>query len=164
VSTSWLVSRLERPAEVLARQRGACLETDLEGDGFLHADHVRIEQAVLILIDNAARHSGQGACIRLASGVHNGELALIVDDEGTGIPPEELPLIFDRFYRVRDRRGRKKSGSGLGLAIARSIVEAHGGSISAESKVGAGTTMTIRLPLATLVSPEAQPLAVGVPG
>jgi signal transduction histidine kinase len=147
VSAQWLASRLERPAEVLARQRGSCLESDFQGDGFLQADHVRIEQAVLILVDNAARHSEAGVCIRLLSRVRDNTLELIVADRGTGIPADELPMIFDRFYRVRDRRGRKKTGSGLGLAIARSIVEAHGGSISAESNVGAGTTMTIRLPL-----------------
>lgn len=154
VSAKWLLSRLERPAEVLARQRGSCLETDLQGDGFLELDHARIEQAVLILIDNAARHSANAACVQLSSRVQRGDLALTVVDHGPGIAPEELPLIFDRFYRVKERRGRKKDGSGLGLAIAKTIVEAHGGTLTAESTLGVGTTMTIRLPLAAFSAPE----------
>lgn len=149
VSARWLASRLERPAEVLARQHGSCVTTDFQGDGLLQADHARLEQAALILVDNAARHSAREACVSLTARVEQGELSLVVADRGAGIPADELPLIFDRFYRVRDRSGRKKTGSGLGLAIARTIVEAHGGSITAESKVGVGTTMTIRLPLVT---------------
>ncbi|MDQ3695080.1 MAG: HAMP domain-containing histidine kinase [Chloroflexota bacterium] len=149
VSARWLTSRMERPAEVLARQRGSCLETDFQGDGFLELDQARIEQAVQILVDNAARYNSPDACIRLSSRVRADELSIIVADKGSGIPSEELPLIFDRFYRVRNRRERKKNGSGLGLAIAKTIVEAHHGSISAESRVGSGTTMTIRLPLAS---------------
>lgn len=150
VSAKWLLSRLERPAEVLAHQRGSCLETSFQGDGFLELDHARIEQAVLILVDNAARHSHQDTCIHFAARIQRGELALTVADQGAGIAPDELPLIFDRFYRVKERRGRKKNGSGLGLAIAKTIVEAHGGTITAGSKLGLGTTMTIHLPLAAL--------------
>jgi two-component system sensor histidine kinase VicK len=148
VSIRWLVSRLERPAEVLARQRGSCLEIDFQGDGFVELDQARIEQAVLILVDNAARYNSPGACVRLSSRIKSGELEICVADSGAGISPDELPMIFDRFYRVRERRTRKQNGSGLGLAIAKTIVEAHGGSISAESRIGTGTTMTIRLPLA----------------
>ena len=70
-----------------------------------------------------------------------------VADSGSGITPEELPLIFDRFYQVKNRRSRKKGASGLGLSIARTIVAAHGGSITAESQLGEGTRMTIRLPM-----------------
>ena len=154
ISAKWLLSRLERPAEVLARQRGSCLETDLQGDGFLELDHARIEQAVLILIDNAARHSANAACVQFSSRIHRGELVMTVIDRGPGIPPEELPLIFDRFYRVKERRGRKKDGSGLGLAIAKTIVEAHNGTMTAESKLGVGTTMSIRLPLAAFSAAE----------
>jgi signal transduction histidine kinase len=156
VSGRWLVSRLERPADVLARQRGACVETNFHGDGLLEVDHGRIEQALLILIDNAARYTEQGTCIRFSSRVENGEFLLEVTDDGPGISAEDLSMIFDRFYRARNRRGRKKTGSGLGLAIAKTIVEAHGGSIAAESTLGAGTTMTIRLPLASLTVTEAE--------
>jgi signal transduction histidine kinase len=105
------------------------------------------------MVDNAARHSPTGSCVSLASRVEGGYLTIEVADSGPGIHPEELPHIFDRFYQVKNRRSRKKGGAGLGLSIARTIVAAHGGGITAESTLGAGTRMTIRLPLAA--PPEA---------
>ena len=147
VSARWLMGRLVRPAEVLARQRGSCLETSVAGDGYLELDPSRIEQVVQILVDNAARHSPPGACIELRSRIVNQELEIAVSDQGEGIPADQLTLIFDRFHRVGAGRRRAKGGAGLGLAIAKSIVEAHRGSIHAESRVGAGTTMIIRLPV-----------------
>ncbi|HEX2282850.1 MAG TPA: ATP-binding protein [Thermomicrobiales bacterium] len=147
VPARWLVTRLIEPAEMLARQRAACLTTEIDGEGFLEVDPERIEQAVLILIDNAARHSPPDSCVTLSSWIESEQLAIEVADSGPGITPEELPLIFDRFYQIKNRRSRKKGGSGLGLSIARTIVAAHGGSITAESHLGQGTRMTIRLPL-----------------
>jgi two-component system sensor histidine kinase BaeS len=147
VPARWLVSRLVAPAEMLARQREACLTADVGGEGYLEADPERIEQAVMILIDNAARHSPPRACVSLSSRVENGHFAIAVADSGPGIAPDELPMIFDRFYQVKNRRSRKKGGGGLGLSIARTIVAAHGGSIAAESAPGEGTRMTIRFPL-----------------
>ncbi len=152
VPARWLVSRLIKPAEMLARQRSACFTTEIDGEGFLEVDPERIEQAVLILIDNAARHSPPDQCVTLSSWIEREQLAIKVADSGTGITPDELPLIFDRFYQIKNRRSRKKGGSGLGLSIARTIVAAHGGSITAESQLGHGTRMTIRLPLSP--SPE----------
>jgi signal transduction histidine kinase len=153
VPARWLVSRLVKPAGVLARQRASCLSDQIGGEGYLDVDPERIEQAVLILVDNAARHSPTGSCVSLASRVEGGYLTIEVADSGPGIHPEELPHIFDRFYQVKNRRSRKKGGAGLGLSIARTIVAAHGGGITAESTLGAGTRMTIRLPLAA--PPEA---------
>lgn len=147
VPARWLVTQLVKPAEMLARQRGGCLTTEIGGEGFMEVDPERIEQAILILVDNAARHSGPHNCVTLLSRVERHHLAIEVADAGSGISPEELPLIFDRFYQVKNRRSRKRGGSGLGLSIASTIVNAHGGSITAESRPGEGTRMTIRLPL-----------------
>jgi two-component system, OmpR family, sensor histidine kinase VicK len=147
VPARWLVSRLIEPAEMLARQRSACLTTEIDGEGFLEVDPERIEQAILILIDNAARHSPPDQCVRLSSWVERQQLTVEVTDSGPGIVPDELPLIFDRFYQIKNRRSRKKGGSGLGLSIARTIIAAHGGNITAESQIGEGTRMTIRLPM-----------------
>jgi two-component system sensor histidine kinase VicK len=149
VPARWLVSRLVKPARMLAQQRSSCLSEQIDGEGYLDVDPERIEQAVLVLIDNAARHSPPGACVLLASRIDGHDFVIEVADKGPGISPQELPLIFDRFYQVRNRRTRKWGGSGLGLSIARTIVAAHGGSIMAESRLGEGTQMTIRLPLST---------------
>jgi signal transduction histidine kinase len=148
VPARWLVSRMVKPADMLARQRGSCLSDQIGGEGYLEVDPERIEQAVLILVDNAARHSPTGSCATLASRVDGGYLVIEVADSGSGITPDALPYIFDRFYQVKNRRSRKKGGAGLGLSIARTIVAAHGGSVTAESELGQGTRMTIRLPLA----------------
>lgn len=149
----WLATRLVKPAEMLAQQHAGCLTAKIGGEGYLDVDPARIEQAVLALVDNAARYGPPDVCVELASYVDNGAFAIAVSDRGAGISPEELPLIFDRFYQVKNRRTRKWGASGLGLPIARSIVAAHGGSISSESSLGEGTTMTIRLPMAS--PPEA---------
>ncbi len=161
VPARWLVSRLVKTGEMLARQHDSCLAHEIAGEGYLDVDPERIEQAILILIDNAARHSPAGACVTLASRVEGQWLTVAVADTGAGITPEELPLIFDRFYQLKNRRSRKKSGSGLGLSIARSIVAAHGGSIVAESRLGEGTRMMIRLPMA--LPPDMTERPPGVP-
>ncbi len=158
VPARWLVSRLVKPAGVLARQRASCLSDQIGGEGYLEVDPERIEQAVLILVDNAARHSPTGSCVSLTSRVEGRFLALVVADSGPGIVPEELPYIFDRFYQVQNRRSRKMGGAGLGLSIAHTIVAAHGGGITAESTLGEGTRMTIRLPLATPPETTVEPV------
>ena len=160
-----LLSGLTEPATMLAQQHGASLLVDLEGDGELHADAERIEQAVLILVDNAVKYAAGNGPITLNSAIRSDTLAISVSDTGPGISEEELPLIFERFHRVDKTRSRKLGGAGLGLAIARSIVEAHGGRITAESRLGQGTTMTIVLPLntgdATIRTPRQRPAGVG---
>lgn len=135
-------------AEMFMQERGASFKVDLHGQGTLNADRGRIEQAILILIDNAAKYSPLESVVSLFSTVRSGELVIEVADQGPGIPEEDLPHIFERFYRVDKTRTRKRGGTGLGLSIARTIVEAHGGNIEAHSRVGEGTRMVIRLPLA----------------
>ncbi|HMA22823.1 MAG TPA: ATP-binding protein, partial [Gemmatimonadaceae bacterium] len=79
-----------------------------------------------------------------------------VCDTGAGIPPEQLPRIFDKFYQADNQRAARAAGSGLGLAIAKQIVEAHGGTISCESTLGVGTTFSIRLPTRVTRRPTVQ--------
>lgn len=114
----------------------------------MEVDSGRFERAVLILVDNAARHSPPDRWMVLAARTESGQLTIEVAAGGSGVPPEELPFNFDRFKQVRNRRNRKKEGSGLGFP-SRTIVTAHGGTIDAANEPGAGTRMTIRLPLAT---------------
>jgi two-component system sensor histidine kinase VicK len=146
-------------AEVLARERGATFEAALDGEGWLQIDPARIEQAVLILVDNSAKYSPSGGLISLSSWSDRRELHIQVSDRGPGIPEADLPHIFERFYRVDKVRGRKQGGAGLGLSIAKTTAEAHGGRIEATSHVGQGTRMTIHLPLFEASAADKQPLA-----
>ena len=114
-------------------------------------DRARLERVVSNLVSNAIKFSPEGGPISL---VVRGEdrdgqswVALEVHDRGVGIPPDDLPRIFERFYRASNVAGAIE-GTGLGLAGARQIVELHGGEIGAASDLGQGTTLTIRLPLA----------------
>ena len=141
--------------EVLARERGVAFESELlAGEGQLRVDPARIEQAVLILVDNAAKY-GHGGLVKLSSERDSsGQLCIKVEDRGPGIPSEELPHVFERFYRVDKTRTRQgdgeelgQGGTGLGLPIARTIVQAHGGRIEVVSQPGEGTKGSLYLPL-----------------
>ena len=109
-------------------------------------DSMRMAQALGNLVANALRHTPHGGTITLAARQTDESVTLDVQDTGVGIAPDELPNIFERFYRSDPSRQSDTGESGLGLAITRSIVEAHGGTISADSTLGVGTTITIRLP------------------
>jgi signal transduction histidine kinase len=115
-------------------------------DGVLDADPDRLTQVLRNLVRNAVDHTGPDDRIDVAAQAHDGRLAITVSDCGPGIDAEHLEHIFERFYRAEDSRSRDSGGSGLGLAIARTIVEAHGGRIWAQSRVGKGTSMHLELP------------------
>jgi CheY-like chemotaxis protein len=108
------LAELTERAKALVRERGAKLETDLSGGGEIEMDQGRVEQAVLIFVDNAAKYGAPGGTINLSSETRAGELRVTVADEGPGIPKVELPRIFERFYRMDKTRSRKRGGSGLG--------------------------------------------------
>ncbi|HEY3120797.1 MAG TPA: HAMP domain-containing sensor histidine kinase [Vicinamibacteria bacterium] len=105
-------------------------------------DPLRIREVLSNLLSNALRHTPRGGAVLLAAGTRDGGIEVRVTDTGPGIAPEELPRIFDRFYK-----GRASRGSGLGLTIARNLVVAHGGGIRAESGVGQGTAIIVTLPI-----------------
>jgi signal transduction histidine kinase len=115
-------------------------------DGTLEADPDRITQVLRNLVRNAVAHTKRGERIAVLARAHDGQLDLSVNDTGPGIPPDELDRIFERFHRVDGTRSTDRGGSGLGLAIARAIVDAHGGTIRAESVPGHGATLRINLP------------------
>lgn len=117
-----------------ADQAGVCGDAD------------RLKQLLINLIDNAIKHTPAGGCVTLAVYVEADQVRVSVADTGAGISPEDLPHVFDRFYRAK---GQNRKGSGLGLAIAKWIAEAHGGTLTVESKPGMGSTFTLRLPLDT---------------
>ena len=122
-------------------------------------DWMMLRQAIVNLLDNAIKHSPPGATVTLASQAQGEQMEISVSDQGEGISAEQLPHVFDRFYRVDAARSRQnetvRSGFGLGLAIARWAVEAHGGHIAAESTPGKGSVFRIALPRErTLLHPE----------
>jgi len=129
-----------------ARATGTSLEIDIEpGTDVINVDRTAIEQILINLVENALRYTARG---RIAIETHRqaGGVALSVTDTGSGIPPEHLPRIFERFYRADSGRSREAGGTGLGLAIVKHLVDAHGGSVDAESMPGGGTTIRLFFP------------------
>ncbi|GAP10030.1 signal transduction histidine kinase [Bellilinea caldifistulae] len=115
----------------------------------VRGDRDRLKQVILNLVANAINYTPAGGEVRLSLSRQGGQSCLMVEDTGPGIPPEDLPHIFDRFYRGDPSRKRtENSGFGLGLSIAKWIVDHHGGQIEVESQVGKGTRFTVWLPLA----------------
>ena len=131
----------------LAAAKSIELKTDLDASLNLSGDEPRIKQVVGILLDNAIRHTSEGGKISILLQKMNRIAQLTITDTGEGIPCEHLPKIFDRFYQVDP--ARNKGGAGLGLAIAKCIVEMHAGKIQVVSKVGAGSSFFVQLPLTT---------------
>lgn len=113
----------------------------------LLGDADRLKQLILNLVDNAVKYTPAGGEVYVSLTKNGGFAQLTVRDTGIGIPEEDIPFIFDRFYRVDKARTRAHGGSGLGLSIARWIVEVHDGDIEVTSQVGEGTTFIVRLPL-----------------
>jgi signal transduction histidine kinase len=107
-----------------------------------------LERVVSIFLDNAIKFSPDGGDIYVAAGVTEDEIWVRVEDQGVGIPPEAMPRLFRRFFRLDEVNGRLFSGAGLGLSIARQVVEQHGGKIDVESQLGEGSRFTFFLPLA----------------
>jgi signal transduction histidine kinase len=110
-------------------------------------DADRLKQLLLNLVENAVKYTPPGGEVTLSLSKKEGWVYFEVSDTGIGIPPENLPHVFDRFYRVDKARTRAQGGSGLGLSIAKWVAQAHGGAIRVSSQVGEGTTFSVTLPL-----------------
>jgi two-component system sensor histidine kinase BaeS len=132
-----------------ASSTGSELVLAATGDVVAEVDPVRLRQALGNLVANAVQYSGDGATVlvRVSLDAATDEVVLAVRDDGPGIEPEHLEHLFDRFYRTDTSRTRSTGGSGLGLAITKHLVEAHEGTVTVSSMVGAGSTFTIRLPV-----------------
>lgn len=113
----------------------------------VHGDHERIRQALVNLVSNAVKYSPEGGTVRIGGWAEGDVAVCYVSDQGVGIAPEEHEAIFRRFYRVDNRLARETQGSGLGLFLTRAVIEAHGGRIYVESKVGQGSRFVFTLPL-----------------
>jgi two-component system sensor histidine kinase BaeS len=118
----------------------------LAGPGLtLTADPIRLRQAVGNLVTNAIRHTPAGGRITIGARTDGPQAVIDVTDTGAGLAPEQVPLVFERFWRAEKSRSRQTGGSGLGLSIVRKLAEAHGGTASVTSTLGAGSTFTLRL-------------------
>ena len=115
----------------------------------LTADRERIEQVIINVLSNAIKYTPDGGKIELSARQLDGGVEMTVSDNGIGIPDEDIPHLFERFYRVEKSRTSETGGTGLGLAIAKEITEAHGGRITVKSKLGEGTSVTVFLPAQT---------------
>lgn len=142
-----LVTRLVETLAPLARRNRqieliCALPADLP---LVQADRGRLEQVLLNLVQNALRHTPTGGIIAIEGTASVNNVALSVADTGEGIAPEELPLVFERFYRSDQSRARETGGAGLGLALARELAHAMGGEINATSDLGRGSRFTVML-------------------
>ena len=145
VTIGAIVDQAEEMARPLATERSVALEGSANDRATrLRCDRARIQQVLGNLLGNAVKFTKPGGRVVLEASIENGVATFRVRDTGPGIPPERLPLIFEQFWQgdSKDRRG-----VGLGLAIAKALVEAHGGAITVESRVGEGTTFSFTLPV-----------------
>lgn len=133
--------------QIEAKNKGHVLECHVIGDiPHIKGDKDRLEQVIVNIISNAIKYTQEGGTISVYIGKTYNEVYMKVVDTGVGIPEEDIPRIFERFYRVDKARSREMGGTGLGLSIAKEIIEAHGGNISISSKHGSGTEVLIKLP------------------
>jgi len=131
----------------LARENGIELECSVKDNCDIHGDATKLQQVFYNIIDNAIKYTHRGGNVRVDV-LRNGRRATVkVSDTGVGIPENDLPHIFERFYRVDKARSRETGGTGLGLSIVKQIVLLHGGLIDAASKEGEGTVFTVELPI-----------------
>lgn len=145
VALAEVIARATQQVEPARSKMSTVITSTVAGQQVL-GDPQRLEELLVILLDNAIKYSNKKAQVTLAAKKHGRTLSLTVRDNGNGITSTDLPHIFDRFYRAdASRSTRNIDGHGLGLSIARQIVEAHGGQITATSKVGQGTTFTVKL-------------------
>jgi len=145
-----LVTQVMSEIDVARPDRGVAVSSDIPDDlPPAMVDRERVHQVLFNLIDNAVRYTPPGGAVTVTAHRLNGSVEVEVHDNGVGIPAEHLPRLFERFYRVDTSRSRADDGgTGIGLAIARSVVEAHGGHIHADSAPGEGSTFTFELPVA----------------
>ena len=135
------------PYESVAFEQGVTLNSSIAPNLFILGDSGRLQQLIVILLDNACKYAGEHGVVTLTLEQVQSKARLTVNNTGALIPMDQLEQIFERFYRLDQSRVRKTEGYGLGLSIAKTIVEAHGGKIAATSSVGAGTSFIVTLPL-----------------
>jgi heavy metal sensor kinase len=146
VDLSKLITNLSTDVEILCQEKGLSFQLGQTQDLVVKGDEARLRELFMNLLDNAIRYTPAPGTVSV-SFRREGQMAVVaIMDTGIGIPAEDIPFIFERFYRVGKSRSRTEGGSGLGLAICQHIAEVHGGKIEVESQVGAGSTFSVWLP------------------
>ncbi|WP_026689437.1 ATP-binding protein [Alteribacter aurantiacus] len=147
VDTTDLSKRIVRKFSGIAKEHRVQLKEQIDSvKSSLYVDPDRIEQVLTNLIDNAIRHTPENGEVTLRLAEEETGITMDVIDTGSGIPEEDLPFVFERFYKADKARTRGRAGTGLGLAIVKNLVEAHKGKVSVHSKLNEGTTFTVYLP------------------
>jgi len=148
-----LLEKVCGDAKVIAHGRNVDVDYVNGAHDIVRGDPARLRQLFLVLLDNAVRYSKSKGAVRVEVGGGGGEVRVRVSDRGIGIPPEELDGIFERFRRGGNASAMNEEGLGLGLPVAKAIVEAHGGRIEMDSRLGEGTTVTVALPASVPETP-----------
>ena len=146
VNLDELLAEVSADVKLLASEKGLQFELGPRRNLTLRADRLKLRQLFISILENAVHYTPSGGSVSLSVIEKDGMAIVAISDTGIGIPPEHLPHIFERFYRVDQTHSRGDTGTGLGLSIAKSIAEAHGGRMEAESEVGKGTTFSVILP------------------
>jgi signal transduction histidine kinase len=155
VNVAFLLEEICEECAILAESQNVALSVSAEPIS-LRGDCDKLKEVILNILANALQHTPVGGAIRLTARIREGEAEIAIADTGVGIAAEDLPHVFERFYRAHDDgradalRDAPSHGMGLGLYICRQIVEAHGGTIAVKSALGKGSRFTVRLPLAGL--------------
>ncbi len=145
-----------------ANEKNLALTAEVPADlPAVHGDPDMLTQVLINLVDNAVKYTPAGGKVTVLAGVTGGDVRVSVTDTGIGIPPESLPRIFERFYRVDKARSRELGGTGMGLAIVKHIIRAHGGKTYVESAVGKGSTFSFTLPVEERGRGAAEGMAAG---
>lgn len=142
-----LTSSTTEQMRLLAEDKDIALRCEAEQQVRVEGDRARLKQVIVNLVDNAIKYTPAGGLVGVKVCATNGRAVLEVNDNGVGIPPEALPHIFERFYRVDKTRSRQMGGAGLGLSIIKAIVTAHGGQVKVESVEGRGSRFLVELPI-----------------
>ncbi|WMT39574.1 ATP-binding protein [Paenibacillus sp. D2_2] len=152
LSLEWIdlaevIDNAVQKVQLKASDKGLILRASLNrSTAWVHGDGLRMEQVILNLLENSVRYTEQGE-ISITLGQTESYVFVAVKDTGIGISEDELPYVFERFYRVEKSRSRQHGGTGLGLSIAKKLIELQGGEIFVSSKLGEGTTFEIRFKL-----------------
>ena len=144
---SELVYKSVSALKPIAKEKGITLSYSINNELEIECDGLKVMQALMNLIENAIKYTDAGGDVRVTLQKSGQNAAIVVKDNGCGIPKQEIPYLFERFYRVDKARARDTGGSGLGLHISRKIALLHGGSITVKSEEGKGSVFTLYLPM-----------------